>query len=369
MRVLGAIFLTVLLSSLSFGQARLAGKVIEVIDGRTIIVETTAGRVTAQLQYIETPEPEQPLHQTVRDHLANLALGKVVEFRPLRLNDKVTVGKVELGGVDLSLQLIRDGAAWHEPSETSGQPAQEANEYAGNQLSAKAEKRGVWSIANLKTPWQVRAEKQAELDRIDREKRGSKAASFAVNQFQTVNRGAAAVEAGSWTGSRQSQLNTWGNVFAGVGKETRGLQTYSDPAGRFDAIYTSAIFVEMNGGKMDRRLECRLIFAYANLPDGRRQTIYAIGFRALADDYLFSKRKSSLTFTADRRNIPIGAPWHGKRGEGAIGTEEIFFYNLTKVQLRSIGNAKSLELRIDGMLGNLSEEGQDLFKQLATTAN
>jgi endonuclease YncB( thermonuclease family) len=370
MRVLGILFLAlVALSSLTSGQARFAGKVVEVIDGRTLVIETNAGRITAQLQYIETPEPEQALHKVVRDHLASLAVGKVVEFRPLRLEGKVTVGRVEIGGVDLGLQLVRNGAAWHEPADTSGQPTNEATDYSGNQLSAKVEGRGVWSVPGLKTPWQIRAERQAELDRIDKEKRGSKATSFAVNQFQTVNRGAAAVDTGNWDGSRKSELNAWGDVFAQVGKETRGLQTHTDPKGQFDAIYTSAVFVDMNGGKVDRRLECRLIFAYMNLPDGRRQTLYAIGFRTIADDFHFSKKKSSLTFTADKRNVPVGAPWYGRRGEGAIGTEELFLYQLTKAQLRSIGNAKNLEVRIDGMLGTLSEDGRDLFKQLAVTAN
>jgi len=370
MRVLGILFLAlVALSSLALGQARFAGKVVDVIDGRTLVIETNAGKVTAQLQYIETPEPEQPLHKVVRDHLASLAVGKVVEFRPLRLEGKVTVGRVEIGGVDLGLQLVRNGAAWHEPTENSGQPANEADEYASNQLSAKVEKRGVWSIPNLKTPWQTRAEKQAELDRIDKEKRGSKAASFAVNQFQTVNRGGAAVDTGSWDGSRKSELNAWGDVFAGVGKETRGLQTHTDPKGRFDAIYTSAAFVNLDGGKVERRVECRLIFAYLNLPDGRRQTLYAIGFRTIAEDYHFSKRKSRLTFTADKRNVPVGEPSYGRRGDGSIGTEELFFYELSKAQVRSIGNAKNLEIRIDGMLGTVSEDARDLFKQLATTAN
>lgn len=109
MRILGILFVAVyVLSSHAIGQARFAGKVVDVLDGRTLIVETSAGRITTQLQYIETPEPEQPLHKTVRDHLANLALGKVVEFRPLRLQNKITVGRVEIGGIDLGLQLIRN---------------------------------------------------------------------------------------------------------------------------------------------------------------------------------------------------------------------------------------------------------------------
>jgi endonuclease YncB( thermonuclease family) len=362
------LLILVLVAPEAYGQVRLAGKVVEVIDGRTVVIETNAGKLTARLQYIESPEPEQPLYTVVRDHLASLALNKVVEFRPLRLDDKITVGRVEMGGVDLGLQLVRNGAAWHQPVELSGQPQNEASEYSGNQLSAKTEKRGVWSIPGLKTPWQIRAEKEAELDRLEKERKGSKPATFAVNQYQTVNRQGTA-DPINWGASRRMELNAWGDVFAGVGKETRGLQTHSDPQRRFDAIYTSAVFVDLNGGKIERRMECRLIFAYLNLPDGRRQTLYAIGFRTLADDYYFSKQKSRLTFTADKRNLVIGQPSYGKRGAGAIGTEEIFYYEPSKPQVRSIGNAKNLEIRIDGMLGTVSEDDRALFKELAATAN
>ena len=368
MRVLDIFFLAVFLSSLAVGQARFAGKVVEAVDGRTLVIETSAGRITAQLQYIETPEPDQQLHTVVRDHLASLAVGKLVEFRPLRLDGKITVGRVEIGGIDLGLQLVRNGAAWQEPAETSGQPANEADEYASNQLSAKVEKRGVWSIPNLKTPWQVRAEKQAELDRVDKERRASRPASFAVNEFQTINRTGFA-DTSSWDASRRSNADTWGDVFAGVGKETRGLQTYSDPQGRFDTIYTSAAFVNMDGGKIDRRLECRLLLVYMKYPDGRRETVYALGFQSVATDYHFSKQKSSLTLTADKRNFSVGPPFRGLRGDSAIGTREIFYYRLTGPQLRAIGGAKNLELRIDGMLGSISADALPLFKELSATAN
>lgn len=369
MRVLGTLFLVlVVLSSLAFSQARFAGKVVEVIDGRTLVIETSAGKVTAQLQYIETPELEQPLHTVVRDHLASLAIGKVVEFRALRLEGKITVGRVEIGGVDLGLQLVRNGAAWHEPVEISGQSANEARDYSENQLSAKVEKRGVWSVPDLKTPWQVRAEKQAELDRIERERRDSRPASFAVNEFQTINRTGSA-DTGSWDVSRRSSADTWGDVFAGVGKETHGLQTYSDPQGRFDTIYTSATFVKMDGGKIDRRLECRLLLVYLKYPDGTRETVYALGFQSVANDYHFSKQKSSLTISADKRNISVGPPFRGLRGDSSIGTREIFYYRLTKPQLRSIAGAKHLELRIDGMLGSVSNDALPLFKELSATAN
>jgi len=93
-----------------------------------------------------------------------------------------------LGGVDLSSQLIRDGAAWHEPATTSGQTPHEAAEYANNQQLAKAEKRGVWSISNLKTPWEIRSERQAALDLADRQRRASNQNKVGLSPFKTESK-------------------------------------------------------------------------------------------------------------------------------------------------------------------------------------
>src|SRR4029453_9361783 len=111
--------LTVLLAPAAFAQASLTGRVIEAIDGRTIVLETSAGKITAQVKNLELPEPNQPLFAVTRDCLSKLVGDKFVEFKLSRLDRGTTIGRVMVDGVDLSLQMIRDGAAWHEPRETS----------------------------------------------------------------------------------------------------------------------------------------------------------------------------------------------------------------------------------------------------------
>ena len=138
----------------------LSGKVVEVMDGKTLVLETSAGRINAQLQYVEVPAEGQPLFGLTKDHLSKLTVGKTVELKPIRMFEGKTIGPLTLDGVDLSLQMIRDGAAWHEPKEASGQPQDEAADYAANQALARNEKRGVWSGAILKTPWEIRAEQE-----------------------------------------------------------------------------------------------------------------------------------------------------------------------------------------------------------------
>ena len=347
------------------GQARFTGRVVEVIDGRTMVVETSAGKINAQLQYIETPEPEQQLHDVVKKHLANMAVGKMVDFRPLRIGTGLTVGQATIGGVDVGMQLIRDGAAWHEPRELSGQSNAEASEYAQNEALAKNESRGVWSILNLKTPWQIRAERKAVVDRQELAQRSSKPAKVGVSQFQTSNRGGSAAVDRSWTGSSRPEVDIWGEVFAGVGKETRSLQTFTDPNRNFDAVYTPAAFVEMDGGKIDRRVEFRLLTVYLRDPAGNRVPVYLLGFHSVATDYYFSNRKSRLTVVADKRPLVFGSPFYGQRADSVIGTTELFFYRLTKQQVKTIGKAKKIEFRIDGMVGPVSADATEFLKEIA----
>ena len=166
------LFLTLSLAMFVFAittsaQRTLSGEVIDVVDGKTVRLATQTGEIKVELQFIEVPEPGQDLHETVKDHLRSLAKGKVVAYRPLRLLRGRTIGRITVRGVDLSLQMIRDGAAWHVSSKSVGQDAAEYDVYQSMESTAKSEKRGLWSIPGLKPAWEVRAEKIAEARRAE----------------------------------------------------------------------------------------------------------------------------------------------------------------------------------------------------------
>ena len=161
------------------------GKVVEIIDGKTAVVETPAsGKITVVLQFIETPEVEQPLYEIVRQHLADLILGKTVELMPRRILNTATIGQVFLNGVDISQQMIRDGAAWYALPEKSAQDAKDSEDYLATEAQAKTEKRGVWSIENLKTAWEFRAEKEE----IKRREEKAKLDALMARLFEAVCR-------------------------------------------------------------------------------------------------------------------------------------------------------------------------------------
>ena len=156
------ILFILLLADSNFSQRRLGGRVTEIIDGKTVTVETVGGKLTAVLLYIEIPAPDQPLFETVREHLGKLVLGKHVNFQVHGIMSAKTLGQLYLNGVDIGEQLVCDGAAWHLPADQSGQDIHGSTLYEGHQMQAKREKRGVWSIENLKPAWQFRAEKEED---------------------------------------------------------------------------------------------------------------------------------------------------------------------------------------------------------------
>jgi endonuclease YncB( thermonuclease family) len=138
------------------------GEVVEIVDGKTVVIAIPNGRVKVELQFVEVPEPGQPMHDTVKAHLQKLLMGKVVEYKPFRLFADRTVGRVTLNNVDVSQQMLRDGAAWLIPINTSGQDKNEHSLYSTMETAAKGEKRGVWSMTGLKPAWEFRAEKNTE---------------------------------------------------------------------------------------------------------------------------------------------------------------------------------------------------------------
>ena len=139
-----------------YSQTFISGQVVDIVDGRTLLIETAKNaRVTFRLQHIEVPEAEQPLAEIVKNHLGELALGKTVNIRSNGFSNGIIVGQVLLKDVDLSQQMLRDGAAWFYYD-----GAENLDNYKAVEAMAKAEKRGVWGIEGLKPAWEFRKDKE-----------------------------------------------------------------------------------------------------------------------------------------------------------------------------------------------------------------
>lgn len=129
---------TILLFTLLFSlcavdvySQRFAGTVIEVIDGQHFVID--AGRslkMKVRLQYIDPPEASQPLHAVVKGHLSNMILNKPVSLTVTQSTaDHIAISRVYVNEVDVSMQMLRDGAAWYSVPEMKFQSEADRKEY------------------------------------------------------------------------------------------------------------------------------------------------------------------------------------------------------------------------------------------------
>jgi endonuclease YncB( thermonuclease family) len=365
--------IVLLMAQAAASQRAYFGKIVEVIDGKTFVIDLPTGRVTGVLPYIEVPEPDQALHQTVREHIGQLVTGKYAELRVVAMGADRLSGKLFINGIDISQQMLRDGAAWLMPMEMSGQPSAEYASYKSIESQAKAERRGVWGMVGLKPAWEWRAEK---LERETREKQklqakmqATAAPSAAKPQYVTNSNDPAPGRPGRspLPQSAAADMDAWADVYAGVGRESAGLLTHFDKQRNISVIATSNSFVNLASGNERHRLECRAFFGTRDLGGGSTDSIFLIGFRSISPDFQFSKMKSRLTVVADKQAIALGEP-RGFLGQDFVGAHEIFYYKVSRQSMIKIANAKTLELKIDRFAGSLTSDSQALIKQLIDAA-
>jgi endonuclease YncB( thermonuclease family) len=151
-----------------------------IVDGNTLVLNSLNTNIKVRIQFIDSPEPSQPLYDIVKEHLALLVNGQNVEVRLSSSGQALTFGKVLLGGQDIAIQMLRDGAAWYSVPDAESQADDDRAEYLRTESLAKDEKRGIWGIANLRPAYELRlerekvarekreAERQALLERISR---------------------------------------------------------------------------------------------------------------------------------------------------------------------------------------------------------
>ncbi len=132
----------------------ITGTVSKVHDGDSIhITPTGEKRVVIRLAGIDAPELAQPFGIASRDTLRSLILKKRAEascHKTDRYQRKVCV--VIYNGVDVNLQMISSGMAWHYKQYEKEQSRQQRREYARAERKARDSKSGLWSGKSVQ-PW------------------------------------------------------------------------------------------------------------------------------------------------------------------------------------------------------------------------
>lgn len=129
------------------------GKCIGVSDGDTISVMKEGRAVKIHLEGIGCPELHQDFGNRAKQFTSSLVFGKDVQVNELS-RDRYgrMVAKVYVGNLDVCLELVKAGLAWHF-KRYSSDPV-----LAAAEIEARAAKKGLWSMRSPVPPWEWRKE-------------------------------------------------------------------------------------------------------------------------------------------------------------------------------------------------------------------
>lgn len=313
-------------------QTRFAGRVVEVVNGRTVVIDTDGRKLTAEVEFIEVPEPDQPLHQTVRDHLAKLVLGKNVEFRPHGITPGKTVGQLYVDSVDVALQMLRDGAAWQVPATKSGQNESDSSAYQYHENQAKLEKRGVWGVKDMKSAWEFRAAKR---DRARQEQAASEyvAGTGKNGDFANVVLDKPARRTSPWSDVNPSLKNPGPlmhgyNAAAKIGWLTTGFSGVK----------------QVDNVPSDRNVACSVTYYYKQESEQVRKGTFVFTVVSVADGWRFLKA-NTVSVIVDDKKVFAGKPKRTMTKEEGKSVETLR-YEISKAAIEKIVYGGNVEIQV-----------------------
>ncbi len=148
----------------AFGVQTLAGRVVAIGDGDTVVVLDSANRQhRIRLAGIDAPELHQTFGEQSRLSLSGLLFGKDVSVSYQKIDQYGRpVGKILLDGRDINLEQVKAGMAWHYKFYEDEQTPEDRESYAKAEAEARAARRGLWQDPNPVEPSTFRnAERRA----------------------------------------------------------------------------------------------------------------------------------------------------------------------------------------------------------------
>ena len=154
-----------LLLSFSLFAEEIAGRVVDVTDGDTIVVLATGGTRSVasaapvqhkiRLQGIDAPEKKQAFGNASRKFLTGLVANREVRVTYTKRDRYQRIlGTVFVDGRDVNLEMLKAGMAWHYKKYDST-PA-----YAKAESEARAARRGLWQDKDPTPPESFRKSKR-----------------------------------------------------------------------------------------------------------------------------------------------------------------------------------------------------------------
>jgi len=143
----------------NFANAKtIEGLVVGVADGDTItVLDQQKNTYKIRLQGIDAPEKKQAFGEKSKQSLQDLVHRKQVRIEYDK-EDKYgrIVGKVTVDDVDVCLQQLVLGMAWHYKKYQNEQSVSDRALYSETELKSKSLKLGLWSDDTPMPPWEFR---------------------------------------------------------------------------------------------------------------------------------------------------------------------------------------------------------------------
>jgi endonuclease YncB( thermonuclease family) len=152
-----SLILALLLSPITHAET-LSGRVIAVTDGDTIkVLDTTNTHYKIRLSGIDAPEKRQPFGQVSKRSLSELIYDKQVNVEWSKKDRyQRIVGKVIVNGIDVNLEQVKRGLAWHYKKYLKEQTSEDVVAYSQAELEAINSELGLWVDKEPIAPWEWR---------------------------------------------------------------------------------------------------------------------------------------------------------------------------------------------------------------------
>jgi endonuclease YncB( thermonuclease family) len=138
------------------------GLIIHVVDGDTVhLLNDKQEKLKVRLHYIDAPELDQSYGMESKFVLEQLILNKkVTVISDKKDKYKRLLGVISLDEMDVNLEMIKSGAAWHFKKYAKfDQASDQYMIYDKNEHQAKLKKTGLWKEKAI-SPWLWRKNKK-----------------------------------------------------------------------------------------------------------------------------------------------------------------------------------------------------------------
>ena len=145
-------------STLNSSGYEFQARVVAVTDGDTVVVEDAGRRRrVVRIEGLDCPESGQPYGGVARRFTRSALFDRVARIKVITTDiHKRLVARVYVDGLDVSLELLKRGLAWHY-TDYSHDPSLAAAEQA-----ARRQRNGIWSEPNPVPPWAWRRRPSVE---------------------------------------------------------------------------------------------------------------------------------------------------------------------------------------------------------------